>query len=151
MKTAHMELAQPDIAAAIADCATEGASKVIIAPYFLSRHESTQNLPGSFIMQEEHSCDELRNFLLPAACLNKKQITCAGGGTLPRTSQRWWKPQQPGIQGCSALWPIPWVRSSHHASACSPADGLEYYDWNATRLTSVFAFLSRILSDLCRN
>jgi len=37
VKTAHMELAEPSIAAAIADCAREGASKVIVAPYFLSR------------------------------------------------------------------------------------------------------------------
>lgn len=32
-----MELAQPTIAEAIAECAELGASKVIVAPFFLSR------------------------------------------------------------------------------------------------------------------
>jgi sirohydrochlorin ferrochelatase len=40
---AHMDLAQPDIAAGFADCVTRGASEVIVFPYMLSpgRHSTT--------------------------------------------------------------------------------------------------------------
>lgn len=33
---AHMELAEPDIAAGIAACVREGASEIVVVPYFLS-------------------------------------------------------------------------------------------------------------------
>ena len=39
---AHMELASPSIADAVAKCAAAGAKEVIIAPYFLSRGRHIQ-------------------------------------------------------------------------------------------------------------
>ena len=37
VEIAHMELAAPSIADAVAKCAAAGATSVIVAPYFLSR------------------------------------------------------------------------------------------------------------------
>ncbi|HTV47000.1 MAG TPA: CbiX/SirB N-terminal domain-containing protein [Phycisphaerae bacterium] len=43
VEPAHMELAQPDIAAAFAACVRQGATHVVVHPYFLSpgRHSTT--------------------------------------------------------------------------------------------------------------
>lgn len=47
VKTAHMELAQPTIADAIAECVDAGADKVIVAPFFLSRgRHITEDIPA---------------------------------------------------------------------------------------------------------
>lgn len=39
---AHMEIAQPSIAEAVATCSSAGCSKVIVAPYFLSQGRHIQ-------------------------------------------------------------------------------------------------------------
>ena len=43
VEVAHMELAEPSIAAALARCAARGARDVVVCPYFLGpgRHSST--------------------------------------------------------------------------------------------------------------
>jgi sirohydrochlorin ferrochelatase len=43
VEPAHMELAEPDIAAAFAACVRQGARRIIVHPYFLSpgRHSTT--------------------------------------------------------------------------------------------------------------
>lgn len=47
VEPAHMELAQPDIATAFANCVAHGAKRVIVFPYFLSpgRHWS-EDIPA---------------------------------------------------------------------------------------------------------
>jgi sirohydrochlorin ferrochelatase len=42
VEPAHMELAEPTIAQAVARCAAAGAQRVVIAPYFLSRGRHVQ-------------------------------------------------------------------------------------------------------------
>lgn len=42
VEVAHMELAEPTIEQAVARCAAAGASRVIVAPYFLSRGRHVQ-------------------------------------------------------------------------------------------------------------
>ncbi|KAI8470070.1 MAG: hypothetical protein J3K34DRAFT_521638 [Monoraphidium minutum] len=42
VEAAHMELAEPSIANAIARCAEQGAGRVVVAPYFLSRGRHVQ-------------------------------------------------------------------------------------------------------------
>ncbi len=44
VRTAHMELATPSLADTIAECAQLGASRVIVAPFFLSRRVITESL-----------------------------------------------------------------------------------------------------------
>ncbi|KAK9838199.1 hypothetical protein WJX81_008429 [Elliptochloris bilobata] len=47
VEIAHMELAQPSIADAVAKCAAAGAKKVVVAPYFLSRgRHITEDIPA---------------------------------------------------------------------------------------------------------
>ncbi|KAL4436131.1 hypothetical protein ABPG77_005579 [Micractinium sp. CCAP 211/92] len=43
VEVAHMELAEPTIVQAVARCAAAGASRVIVAPYFLSRGRHVQH------------------------------------------------------------------------------------------------------------
>lgn len=40
VEPAHMELASPTIADAVANCVKQGAQHVVVAPYFLSRYYS---------------------------------------------------------------------------------------------------------------
>ncbi|PSC74102.1 sirohydrochlorin ferrochelatase [Micractinium conductrix] len=42
VEAAHMELAEPTVAQAVARCAAAGATRVIVAPYFLSRGRHVQ-------------------------------------------------------------------------------------------------------------
>jgi sirohydrochlorin ferrochelatase len=46
VEIAHLEIAEPDIASGIANCAAKGAEEIIVHPYFLSpgRH-TTQDIP----------------------------------------------------------------------------------------------------------
>ncbi|MGH0033360.1 MAG: sirohydrochlorin chelatase [Myxococcota bacterium] len=46
VRTAHLEIAQPDIGSAIDACAAEGAREVVVVPWFLGpgRH-TTQDIP----------------------------------------------------------------------------------------------------------
>lgn len=46
VRVAHLEIAQPDIAAAIDACAAEGALEIVVVPWFLSpgRH-TTRDIP----------------------------------------------------------------------------------------------------------
>lgn len=43
VEVAHMELAEPTIEQAVARCVAAGASRVIVAPYFLSRGRHVQH------------------------------------------------------------------------------------------------------------
>jgi len=47
VEVAHMELARPSIADAVAKCAAAGAKRVVVAPYFLSRgRHITEDIPA---------------------------------------------------------------------------------------------------------
>ena len=45
VEIAHMEIARPSIAEAVANCVAGGATDVIIAPYFLSRCRAKLDSP----------------------------------------------------------------------------------------------------------
>lgn len=53
---AHMEIAEPSIADAVGKCASAGAKKIVIAPYFLSRGRHIQeDIPALVAAaQEQH-------------------------------------------------------------------------------------------------
>lgn len=47
VEAAHMELAQPDLAAAFARCATQGAGSVVVVPYFLAPgNHASRDIPA---------------------------------------------------------------------------------------------------------
>lgn len=47
VRAAHLEIAQPDIASAVADCVAAGADEIVVLPYFLGpgRH-TTRDIPA---------------------------------------------------------------------------------------------------------
>ena len=50
VRAAHMEIAQPDMGTAVADCLAAGASEIVVVPYMLTpgRH-ATRDIPGRVI------------------------------------------------------------------------------------------------------
>jgi sirohydrochlorin ferrochelatase len=47
VEPAHMELAQPDLAAAFASCVAQGATRVIVVPYFLAPgNHASKDIPA---------------------------------------------------------------------------------------------------------
>lgn len=71
-----MELARPSISDAVAKCASAGAKKIVIAPYFLSRgRHITEDIPALVALaQAEHPgvqcvvADPIGASLVPRRC-----------------------------------------------------------------------------------
>jgi len=72
VRYAHMELAQPDIAAGFAKCVEAGANDVTVFPYMLSpgRH-STSDIPR-LVAQVAHRFPEVSFSVTPAFGLHEK-------------------------------------------------------------------------------
>ena len=54
VRTAHLEIAQPDLAAAIEECASAGATRIVVHPFFLApgRH-TTEDIPRLVVAARE--------------------------------------------------------------------------------------------------
>jgi CbiX len=115
VKTAHMELAAPSLADTIAECAQLGVSRVIVAPFFLSRRVIPL-LPSIFLVSGWPADVAARSY--GGVEIFISSTWCAGAGTSARTSLPWSGQRQQSIQSWSVSSPSPWVSCMPECALC---------------------------------